>query len=60
MRRYPTYPQRSVMLRRAYREQARCMDDLYSGVLEPWDIEPLLCQATITIAILRRQLSPYR
>ncbi len=58
--RRPTYPQRAAMLRCAYAEQARCLDDLYSGAMSSDEVEPLLSQATATIAILRRQLSPYR
>jgi len=63
MRRYPTYPQRAAMLRCAYAQQARAMDDLYLvrwGDMEREPVEQALSRTAATIAILRRQLSPYR
>ena len=63
MRRYPTYPQRAAMLRCAYAQQARAMDDLYLvrfGDMDLEHVEEALARTAATIAILGRQLSPYR
>ncbi len=63
MRRYPTYPQRAAMLCCAYAQQARAMDDLYLvrfGDMDLEHVEEALSRTATTIAILRRQLSPYR